>query len=99
MMRFRGGGVSHKSTRQATNFFRKDRHTLDVQNLLDSTSDIIEEMNDFEESEKMESSTDSDVLTRRTTMDTSLERISQIVKMTRSWGTEIWGQRMMGGVQ
>lgn len=61
MMRFRGGGVGHKSTRQATNFFRKDRHTLDVQNLLDSTSDIVEEMNDFEESEKMESSTDSDV--------------------------------------
>jgi hypothetical protein len=31
MMRFRGGGVGHKSTREATNFFKKDRDKLDLQ--------------------------------------------------------------------
>jgi hypothetical protein len=64
MMRFRGGGVGHKSTRQATNFFKKDRHTLDIQNSLERTSDIVEEleeMNDLEESEKMEMLSESDV--------------------------------------
>jgi hypothetical protein len=29
MMRFRGGGVGHKSTREATDFFKKDRDKLD----------------------------------------------------------------------
>jgi hypothetical protein len=64
MMRFRGGGVGHKTTRQATNFFKKDRHTSDVQNSMEPTSDIVEEleeMNDSEESEKMEGSSESDV--------------------------------------
>jgi hypothetical protein len=31
MMRFRGGGVGHKPTREATNFFKKDRDKLDLQ--------------------------------------------------------------------
>ena len=30
-MRFRGGGVSHKSTRGATDFFKNDRDCLDKQ--------------------------------------------------------------------
>jgi hypothetical protein len=30
MMRFRGGGVGHKSTREATDFFRRDRDLLDL---------------------------------------------------------------------
>ena len=60
MMRFRGGGVGHKSTRDATNFFKNDRDPLD---LMDSTSvseleveeieepddEIRDEMNDSEE--------------------------------------------------
>ena len=29
MMRFRGGGVGHKSTREATDFFKQDRDPLD----------------------------------------------------------------------
>jgi hypothetical protein len=29
-MRFRGGGVGHKSTREATDFFKKDRDRLDM---------------------------------------------------------------------
>ena len=29
-MRFRGGGVGHKSTQEACNFFKKDRDRLDV---------------------------------------------------------------------
>jgi hypothetical protein len=64
MMRFRGGGVGHKSTRQATNFFKKDRHTSDLQNLLERRSDIVEEneeINDSEESEGVEISTEVDV--------------------------------------
>jgi hypothetical protein len=32
MMRFRGGGVGHKSTRDATNFFKQDRDRLDMTN-------------------------------------------------------------------
>jgi len=30
MMRFRGGGVGHKSTREATDSFKKDRDQLDI---------------------------------------------------------------------
>jgi hypothetical protein len=30
IMRFRGGGLGHKSTREATDFFKKDRDRLDV---------------------------------------------------------------------
>ena len=30
MMRFRGGSVGHKSTREATDFFKKDRDQLDI---------------------------------------------------------------------
>ena len=69
MMRFRGGGVGHtgKSTRQATDFFKKDRHILDVQTSFEQTSDIVveelqvEERNDLDsELERMERSTESD---------------------------------------
>jgi hypothetical protein len=35
MMRFRGGGVGHKSTREATDFFKKDRDHLDTQDKAD----------------------------------------------------------------
>ena len=31
LMRFRGGGVGHKSTREATDSFRSDRDRLDTQ--------------------------------------------------------------------
>jgi hypothetical protein len=46
MMRFRGGGVGHKSTRQATDFFKKDRHTSDVQKRSEPASDIEEEIDE-----------------------------------------------------
>ena len=52
MMRFRGGGVGHKSTRQATDFFKKDRHTLDVRKPKSEIIEDLEEMNDWEELEK-----------------------------------------------
>ena len=50
MLRFRGGGVDHKSTRVATNFFKKDRHiqVFDVQNSLKRTSDIVDSENELE---------------------------------------------------
>ncbi len=35
MMRFQGGGVGHKSTREATDFFRQDRDRLDVRSASD----------------------------------------------------------------
>jgi hypothetical protein len=41
-MRFRGGGVGHKSTREATNFFKKDRDCLDVEVMLDIDDVAIE---------------------------------------------------------
>lgn len=40
MMRFRGGGVGHKSTRAATDFFKNDRDPLDLKV---SDSDLDEE--------------------------------------------------------
>lgn len=55
MMRFRGGGVGHKSTRQATDFFMKDRDPIDSTCPSSSNSDSEEEMEetvaveDFEE--------------------------------------------------
>ena len=52
MMRFRGGGVGHKSTQQATNFFKKDRHRLDVQNSRNSRLDVEEELEDRNDSEE-----------------------------------------------
>jgi hypothetical protein len=36
MMRFQGGGVGHKSTREATNLFKMDRDRLDISATLDS---------------------------------------------------------------
>ena len=38
-MRFRGGGVGHKSTREATNFFKKDRDQLDNRSIVDMDDD------------------------------------------------------------
>jgi hypothetical protein len=34
MMRFRGGGVGHASTREATDFFKKDRDSRDVKKVV-----------------------------------------------------------------
>lgn len=38
-MRFRGGGVGHKSTREASNFFKKDRDKLDDRSGVDIDDD------------------------------------------------------------
>jgi hypothetical protein len=39
MMRYRGGGVGHKSTRDATNKFLTDRDTLDIPTTADKDCD------------------------------------------------------------
>ena len=61
MMCFHGGGVGHKSTRVATNFFKKDHHISDMDNSLKQTSDVVENKSEMEESDKMEILSDSDV--------------------------------------
>jgi hypothetical protein len=43
MMRFRGGGVGHKSTRDATNFFKKDRDQLDMRSAGVSEDEVMKE--------------------------------------------------------
>jgi hypothetical protein len=60
MMRFRGGGVGHKSTREATDFFKKDRDHLDVprQTKIDDEEDS-DQWKDIEEDER--SGIDEDV--------------------------------------
>jgi hypothetical protein len=45
MMRFRGGGVGHKSTREATDFFKNDRDRLDKQT---ATATQVAEVDDEE---------------------------------------------------
>ena len=45
MMRFRGGGVGHKSTREATDSFKKDRDHLDIKSHIeddDAMPEILE---------------------------------------------------------
>ena len=39
MMRFRGGGVGHASTREATNFFKQDRDSRDTKRVLQVEDD------------------------------------------------------------
>lgn len=53
-MRFRGGGVGHKSTREATDFFKKDRDRLDVPGLT--------EMDDVEATPEDDSNGDEDLV-------------------------------------
>jgi hypothetical protein len=56
-MRFRGGGVGHKSTREATNLFKMDRDQLDICATLDSDSDDCDmaiEIDDDDEPENNE---------------------------------------------
>jgi hypothetical protein len=53
-MRFRGGGVGHKSTREATNFFKMDRDRLDIGATLDDDCDVAIEFDDDEELESDE---------------------------------------------
>jgi hypothetical protein len=43
MIRFRGGGVGHKSTREATDFFKKDRDRLDMTSNHDDDDEVMEE--------------------------------------------------------
>jgi hypothetical protein len=78
---------------------------------MEQTPDIIEfeEVNNLEPEEcdlkwkgfQIQTSLTILVLQRMTTgMDTSFEKITvrrrKVMDMTRSWGTEIWGQRIMG---
>jgi hypothetical protein len=70
MMRFRGGGVGHKSTREATDSFKKDRDWLDMKSDIeeDEVRPVIletepdeEEIEDDEEDYGYVTETDSDV--------------------------------------
>lgn len=56
-MRFRGGGVGHKSTRKETNRFLSDRHVLDLTEEASCDDEVEEEC--FEDSEE-ESATDDE---------------------------------------
>jgi hypothetical protein len=61
VMRFRGGGVGHKSTRDATDFFKNDRDPLDLKvSVSDSESEEEEISNPVEEIEPDENLGDSD---------------------------------------
>jgi hypothetical protein len=42
-MRFRGGGVGHKSTREATDFFKQDRDQMDIVTGVDSGAKVVAE--------------------------------------------------------
>lgn len=55
MMRFRGGGVGHASTREATNFFKQDRDSCDKRRPVAE-----EEDDDCEETHAQQSRTDRD---------------------------------------
>ncbi|KAG1840499.1 hypothetical protein DFJ58DRAFT_718370 [Suillus subalutaceus] len=48
MMRFRGGGVGHKSTRQATDWFLSDRDKLDEGGETNAEEEFNDEMDDME---------------------------------------------------
>ena len=74
MMRFRGGGVGHKSTREATDSFKKDRDQLDIKSNMEDVEDdgvmpeiLVPEPDDenFEEDEEEDygyaAATDSEV--------------------------------------
>ena len=57
MMRFRGGGVGHKSTREATDSFKKDRDQLDIKSDIeddDTMPEILEPQPGEEEIEEDE---------------------------------------------
>ena len=43
MMRFRGRGVGHKSSQEASNFFKKDRDRLDVMEPHEQNDDLNEQ--------------------------------------------------------
>ena len=83
-------------------FFKKDHHILDMDNLLKRTSDVVENESEMEESDKMEILSDSDVAQGEESEDINLEKTSQtlrwkkVVMMTWRPETEIWGWRMMG---
>jgi len=47
-MHFRGGGVGHKSTREATNFFKKDRDRLDMRSASSEPTQDIDDEDDEE---------------------------------------------------
>lgn len=68
-MRFRGGGVGHSATRRATDFFKQDRHKLDVdrqhgnaefsfETELDNTKDYEEDEGTISEEEEWEDFSD-----------------------------------------
>ena len=49
MMRFRGGGVGHKSTREATDFFKNDRDPLDERATGAESRDMNSETDELED--------------------------------------------------
>ena len=57
MMRFRGGGIGHKSTRNATDFFKNDR---DLSDLIASTAVLDSELGEEMEEPVEEIGNDSD---------------------------------------
>jgi hypothetical protein len=88
MMRFRGGGVGHKSTREATDFFKNDRDPLDERatgaesrdmnsETDDELEDNCEEEDDGLESRDMNSETDEleETVKRRTMTTLDLTKI------------------------
>jgi hypothetical protein len=60
MMRFRGGGVGHKSTQEASNFFKKDRDRLDVTERNEQIDDDEEEDSDMDLEEHHDDEVDED---------------------------------------
>jgi hypothetical protein len=60
MMRFRGGGVGHSSTRDATQHFLADRHSTDLSSQHDTYAADEEPSNELAEEVEIEESHDSE---------------------------------------
>jgi hypothetical protein len=60
MMRFRGGGVGHASTREATDFFKQDRDSHDAKRLVEEDDEDYDQTQHEPKAPTNQSKTDRD---------------------------------------
>ena len=64
VMRYRGGGIGHKSTRRATDFFKNDRHPLGIEHPNGSDNDDDDDDDNAERNNIEDASLDPSMRTR-----------------------------------
>jgi len=98
VMRFRGGGVGHKSTRDATDFFKADRDPLDLKPSTPVSSELEDELEMKEAIRNSDGDMGIDSVEELNSEESESDRDDDELRVSDEWDEEAFGPEDDGAI-